>query len=104
MSLKKTIQSEMDIVYNGFNILSSRVCGKLDEFSDKLDAKETPRYQRVIIAVRNWLTHFLLWILLALLLSSCFVSGRSITLATPKVEITADTATAYTWPYNTKFQ
>lgn len=37
-------------------------------------------------------------------LTSCFVSGRTIQVHTPRVEVSADTATAYTWPYNTKFQ
>ena len=111
MSIKKTIQNEMDVVYEGLNKLTSILqkqenCINLSlaDFAKKLDVEKSPSWLRVVISVRNWLTHILLWVLLALLLSSCFVSGRSITLQTPRVDITADTATAYTWPYNTKFQ
>lgn len=85
MSVKKTIKDE--IHYN------------LDAFSQKLEAKIRPTLSSRLIAIRNWLTHVLLWTILSILLSSCFVSGRTIHVATPKVSIEADTATAFTLPY-----
>lgn len=45
-----------------------------------------------------------LWFILVLVvvfLASCFVSGRTIEVHTPRVDISADTATAHTWPYKT---
>lgn len=111
MTVKKTIQNEMNSVYEGFNKLSDKILEdnsnvriSLAGFADKLDTFKSPRWLRRVTSVRNWLTHFLLWVILALLLSSCFVSGRTITFTTPRVEITADTATAFTWPYNSHFQ
>lgn len=38
------------------------------------------------------------------LLSSCLVTGRSVYVSTPRLELYADTATAMSWPYNTRYQ
>lgn len=99
MSVKKTIKDEFSPLYRGFNQLATEIHYNLDAFSQKLEAKKRPTLSSRLIAFRNWLTHFLLWTILSILLSSCFVSGRTIHVATPKVSIEADTATAFTLPY-----
>lgn len=103
MSVKKTIKEEFSPLYAGFNKLANDlrrdVSDSLLAFDNKLQAKKAPSFKSRLIALRNWLTHVLLWAILSLLLSSCFVSGRTIHVATPKVSIEADTATAFTLPY-----
>lgn len=43
----------------------------------------------------------LLCVVASLMVTSCFVSGRTIEVVTPKVNFRADTITAHTWPYST---
>lgn len=52
----------------------------------------------ILTFVMFWGLVFLLWFSCTLF-SSCFVSGRTIEVHTPRVDVTADTATAHTWPY-----
>lgn len=108
MSVKKTIESQFEPLYKGFNLLAhdlrTELSNSLAGFADKLDKQKKPTYKSRVIAFRNWLTHLLLWAVLSILLSSCFVSGRTIHVVTPRVDVSADTATAYTFPYGTKFQ
>lgn len=99
MSVKKTIKDEFTPLYKGFNELANEIHFNLVDFRQKLEAKKVPTLKSRLIALRNWLTHLLLWTILAILLSSCFVSGRTIHVATPRVSIEVDTATAFTLPY-----
>lgn len=103
MSVKKTIQSEFEPLYKGFNQLANDVRRDVSDmllaFRNELQAKKAPTLKGRLIALRNWLNHAILWYILVSLLSSCFVSGRTIHVATPKVSIEADTATAFTLPY-----
>lgn len=103
MSVKKTIRSEFEPLYFGFNKLAKEIHCDLVAFSKKLEdikkARSEITFFKRLIVFRNWLTHFLLWLLLVLHLSSCFVSGRTIHVATPRLDIGADTITAFTFPY-----
>lgn len=38
-----------------------------------------------------------------LLMSSCFITGRTVHVTTPRVDMSADTIAAFTIPYGTKF-
>lgn len=103
MSLRKQlffVEQQYKIFASAFDSLSVKV----DALIDKLNRKKVVTFKSRLIAVRNWLILVLECIIIVLLLSSCFVTGRTIHVMTPKIDITADTATAYTWPYNTKFQ
>lgn len=102
MSVKKTIKDEFNPLYSGFNRLATDIRVNLDSFSHKLDAKKDSRLKRAVIALRNWISFILLCVILFVLLHSCFVSGRTIHVATPRVDISADTATAFTIPYHTE--
>ena len=104
MSVSKQIKASSEPLYSGLNKIAFEIHNSLLAFSNKLDDKNKVTFAKRIVVVRNWLTHFLLWLILALLLSSCFVTGRNVRMYTPHIEISADTATAFTWPYNTKFQ
>lgn len=42
----------------------------------------------------------LLSVVASLMVTSCFVSGRTIEVVTPRVDFRADTITAHTWPYS----
>lgn len=107
MSLRK----QLDCVAHEYDIFAravENINSRLTSITDKLDEpKEVTQYMRIKF-VRNWINHILLWcifvLLLVLLLSSCFVSGRTIHISTPRVEMTADTATAYSWPYGTSYE
>lgn len=103
MSVNKTLKDNFDGLFRGLNSLSTdlkkEIHVSLVDFSKKLEGKKSSSFKSRVIAFRNWLTHALLWLILAHLLTSCFVSGRTIHVATPKVSIEADTATAFTLPY-----
>lgn len=104
MSVRKQIEDSFIPIYRGLDKIAIENHDSLLRFGDKLDCISKRTFYKRVCAFRNWLTHFLLWILLGLLLSSCFVSGRNFHVVTPRVELLADTATAFSWPYGTKFQ
>lgn len=99
-TIKRTLADLSDKELIVYKQVATSVLNSVAAFSDKLDEAHKVTFYKRVVAVRNWLTHFLVWLILALLLSSCFVSGRTIHISTPRVNMTADTATAYSWPYS----
>lgn len=103
MSVKKLVKSELaksnDDLLGVYKFVAERVINDVATFGNKLDKHTKVTFYSRVVAVRNWLTFILLCIICVLLLSSCFVSGRTIHVVTPKVTLSADTATAYSWPY-----
>lgn len=98
MSVKKVIKNELgnnfESLFNGLNRLANDINFSLDDFAKKLEAIRNPTRYKRLVALRNWITHFLLWCILVLLLSSCFVAARTAYIETPRVKAGADTITA----------
>lgn len=101
--IRKTLSDMHSDDVNNLNQLGNFCKSNFDAIIGKLDAKNRKRWINVLIGVRNWINTIVLWLVLALSLTGCFVSGRTIHVQTPRVTVDADTATAYTFPYNTKF-
>lgn len=108
MSVKKIVKEELEkqeiTSRQIFEYLANRVINTVTAFGDKLDETNKVTFSKRIVSCRNWISFLLLWLILFVLLSSCFVSGRQFHVITPRVDVSADTATAYSWPYNSKFQ
>lgn len=71
MSVKKTIDDAMGVVYRGLDKVAKENHDSLAAFADKLEKIRKPSRFAWLISLRNWLTFFLLCAILLILLASC---------------------------------
>ena len=97
MSMRKIIQEEMDDVYRGLEKLAMETRIRQNEMVEAIQSSRpvsAPHWLSILRGLRNWITHIILWVLLCLSLSSCFVAARNVYTKTPWTEASADTVTA----------